>query len=338
MNELITIEKTKIPDVFKASGLDPYIQIVREKVTGIVPDVSTDKGRKEIASLAFTVAKSKTYLDALGKDLVSKIKEQTKAIDSERKRMRDTLDELRNEIRKPLNEWEASEEDRKSSHMKNIAKITIDDYSMFSTVDGIIEEIKAVENTPIDESWEEYITLAAQTKDKSLEFLRNKLVEVEQQEKEKAELDRLRLEAKERAQKDRDEKIAREAAELELANAATAIAAEKLKAEAAIQATKQAEINAAAAVLKAESDAVEAARQAETDKQAAIVAERERTEQLKRNEIAAELKRKQDKDHLRDINTDVKGAIEKLGAAPELAKLIVIALAMGNIPHTKIQY
>ncbi len=35
------------------------------------PDIDTRKGRKAIASLAAKVARSKTYLDGLGKDLVA---------------------------------------------------------------------------------------------------------------------------------------------------------------------------------------------------------------------------------------------------------------------------
>ncbi|EES5368095.1 cell envelope biogenesis protein TolA, partial [Escherichia coli] len=36
-----------------------------------VPDITTAKGRKEIAYLAYKVAQTKTYLDGLGKDLVA---------------------------------------------------------------------------------------------------------------------------------------------------------------------------------------------------------------------------------------------------------------------------
>ncbi|OCS62006.1 hypothetical protein BBZ50_02590 [Escherichia coli] len=49
-----------------------------------VPDITTAKGRKEIASLAYKVAQTKTYLDGLGKDLVAELKEIPKLIDANR--------------------------------------------------------------------------------------------------------------------------------------------------------------------------------------------------------------------------------------------------------------
>ncbi|EGT6367902.1 cell envelope biogenesis protein TolA, partial [Escherichia coli] len=50
-----------------------------------VPDITTAKGRKEIAYLAYKVAQTKTYLDGLGKDLVAELKEIPKLIDANRK-------------------------------------------------------------------------------------------------------------------------------------------------------------------------------------------------------------------------------------------------------------
>src|SRR5690554_1048867 len=69
-------------------GLDPYIGRIRSEVTGHTPDLTTDKDRKAIASLAFKVRRAKSALDALGKEQVDKLKEIPKLIDAERKRMR----------------------------------------------------------------------------------------------------------------------------------------------------------------------------------------------------------------------------------------------------------
>ena len=111
--ELVVPETVTALEVFSApEGLDPYIEQAREFVAEQVPDTSTDKGRKAIASTARKVAKLKTKLDAMGKDLVSDWKAKAKAVDSSRKSMRDQLDALRDEARAPLTEWEAAEDQR----------------------------------------------------------------------------------------------------------------------------------------------------------------------------------------------------------------------------------
>lgn len=79
--------------VFQApNGLEPYLQKIRDEIDAFMPDVSTRKGREAIASIAYKVARSKTALDTVGKDLVADLKEIPKKIDAERKRMRDILD------------------------------------------------------------------------------------------------------------------------------------------------------------------------------------------------------------------------------------------------------
>ena len=93
-------------------GLDPYLTKIKEELDAFVPDVSNKKGRDAIASIAYKVAKGKTALDNIGKDLVAELKDVPKKIDAERKRMRDLLDQWKDEVRAPLT---ASMVPRKSS-------------------------------------------------------------------------------------------------------------------------------------------------------------------------------------------------------------------------------
>jgi len=96
--------------VFSApNGLDPFLAQIRAEIDAFVPDVSTKKGRDAIASMAYKVAKSKTALDGLGKELVAELKQIPALIDAERKRMRDILDAWRDEVRKPVDDWEAEQ-------------------------------------------------------------------------------------------------------------------------------------------------------------------------------------------------------------------------------------
>jgi hypothetical protein len=65
----------------------------REAAAGLTAD--TASGRKAIASVAYRVARTKTALDDAGKQLVADIKAQAATIDSERRRIREALDQLK---------------------------------------------------------------------------------------------------------------------------------------------------------------------------------------------------------------------------------------------------
>lgn len=111
--QLVVIEPTTAVALFtEGHGVAELLADIRQKASSLVPDVTTVKGRKEIASVAYSVAKTKTYLDELGKKLNDKYKEIPKRIDANRKVLRDTLDALKDEVRAPLTQYEAAEEAR----------------------------------------------------------------------------------------------------------------------------------------------------------------------------------------------------------------------------------
>ncbi|HDL5089371.1 TPA: hypothetical protein PXD14_006379, partial [Pseudomonas aeruginosa] len=102
-NQLVEVpaKETALQVYSAANGLDPFLAKIREEIDGFVPDVTTRKGREAIASIAYKVARSKTALDNVGKELVAELKEVPKKIDAERKRMRDLLDSWQAEVRSP---------------------------------------------------------------------------------------------------------------------------------------------------------------------------------------------------------------------------------------------
>lgn len=96
-------------ELFRPGGVDAVIELIREQVIGHVPVLDTAAGRKAIASRAYKVAQSKVVIDNLGKELVADLKKECAKVDAERKRARDTLDALRDEVRRPLDEYEAEQ-------------------------------------------------------------------------------------------------------------------------------------------------------------------------------------------------------------------------------------
>ena len=82
----------------------------RQAANGLTAD--TRAGRAELASLAHRVARTKTALDDLGKDLVGDWKAKSAAVDAQRRRIREALDALKGTVRAPLTQWELDEEAR----------------------------------------------------------------------------------------------------------------------------------------------------------------------------------------------------------------------------------
>lgn len=109
--ELISIEPKNVLTLFtQENQLDEIIKQIEMEIATFEHDLSNDTRRKKTASLARKVSSTKTYLDDLGKDLVSEWKSKSKVVDANRKQMRDRLDELRDLARKPLTDWEKEQE------------------------------------------------------------------------------------------------------------------------------------------------------------------------------------------------------------------------------------
>lgn len=344
-----------------ANGLDPYLRKIREEIDAFVPDVTTRKGREAIASIAYKVARSKTALDNVGKDLVAELKEIPKKVDAERKRMRDLLDAWQEEVRRPLNAWQAAEDDRIDKHNErlNWLKSLSDDLGSLASpqLNGLIAEAEGMQLGP---HWEEFEAEAATAKDKVLAELRAALKKREALEYEQAELARLRAESEAREQKEREERIAREAAdrarleaeqkaqaereaaqrrELEAKAAAERRELElKLQAEQAERARAQAEADRVAAEQRAEQERQAAARKAEQAAEQAREEERRRADAAAAEIVRQQEARERDEAHRRAINRAALDAFIAGGMPESCAKQAVTLIAQRKIPNIAISY
>ena len=333
----------------KPSGLEPWLEKIRAEVAGHVPDLKTKKGREAIASLAFKVRKVKTALDGMGKQLVDDLKDVPKRIDAERKRMRDTLDALADDVRRPLTEWERVEEDRVQRHKDALEGITTLVINCGESSDSLRAAINAVEAVGIGPEWEEFETEAARAKDRALTGLRDRLTAREKYEAEQAELAELRRKQAEQDQKDRDARIAQEAADKAKREAEEKASAEKAAAERRELELKLQAEQAEKAAAQAKADKIAAEQRAEQDRLAAIEREKHAVEVARQAEIkrqadakAAEeaetARREADKAHKGKVNRAALAAFAKGGMTEECAKLAVTLIAKGAIPAIKITY
>lgn len=360
MSEVAEVESTELDLVPPAEtalevyqqpkGLDPYIERIRQEVTGHVPDLTTRKGREAIASLAFKVRRAKSALDALGKEQVDRLKEIPKKIDAERKRMRETLDALADEVRRPLDEWEQAEEARVARHTGLVASIkAAAAMSMEATAQEIAATIAQIEAIVVDESLEEFEAEAHRAKAETIESLRADMARQEKHEAEQAELARLRAEAEARRIQDEKDRIAREAAE-----AATKAAEAKAQAEREAAARREAQARAAAEQAERDKkDAIERQKQAEAraeaerlaaEQRARDAAEAARKAEIQRQadeaaRIEAEQKaREADRAHKANINNAAVAALVAGGLTAEAAKLAITLIAQGKVPAVRIAY
>lgn len=331
--QLITTETLDAKEVFTGENptLDSLIQQVRDEVADFKADVTTEEGRKDIAAKAYMVTRSKTALEALGKEFVAGIKSQAKVIDDQRKSMRETLEELAKEVRKPLNEWE-EEEKRKEEALEG-RFLGLKKYTENADLD--LQELKAslemIKDTVIDESWSYLEEKAQELKNELISVFTRRIEEREKHDKEQAELEQFRKDKVEREEKDRlaDAESARIKREEEITKNATK------KAE---QDTKDAEERAEQAEQRRVQDLADAEAKAETDKQAAVEAEKKRAAAETQRLADEEAKRAANKKHNAKINNKAKEALIVAGLSDQAATQAVTAIAKGMIPNVAIRY
>lgn len=348
MNELEIKAGTDIAQLFSSGGLHQILSRIEEEARSLVPDIGTKKGRGAIASMAAKVARSKTYLDRIGKELTAELKAQTGAVDRERREMRDRLDALKEEVRKPLTDWEQSEADRIAALQRRIRDLaeTLDGGADSADIEARIEYLESV---VIDETWQEFQAEAARTKDGQLRLFRADLVVRRKQEAEAAEQERQRQEEEARLQAERDARIAAEAAER-----ATREAEERAKAEA--QRVERERLEQERRVIEAQRQAVEAEQRrireaAEAEARAKAMAEasakRERDRIEREQAAAAERERKRAAD-LAHRNAILWSAVDDLAYLAgfeldgegnrELFRWVIDQIAACNVRGVRIEY
>lgn len=337
----IVIEAKNALAVFtQPDHIESILQQVEKEVNSFVPDVSTKKGRDAIASLGLKVAKTKTYLDGLGKDLVTEYKEVPKKIDASRKTVRDRLDALKEKVLLPKLEFEAEQERIKLEAERIAAE------EAYSAMWQEAHDMDVIITIRIAEK-----AAAKKEADHEMALLMNDAFDRAQADK-KAEDERL--------QKERDDRIAAEAAakvkwDADLAAQQEREASARREAELKLQA-EQADRDRIALALKAEQDKKDAIAKAEREKQEAIAAEQRKAQETA-DRIQREAKQKEDArlaeekrvadeaakraadvEHRRTINRQAVADLIANGLPEDCAQKCVAAIAKNLISSVRITY
>ncbi|HDE1016806.1 TPA: hypothetical protein PCA95_000051 [Klebsiella quasipneumoniae] len=318
--DLVVIEKKNAMAVFTNNDqLDPLIEAIEKEARSLVPDVTTKKGRDAIASMAHKVARSKTYIDNAGKDLVAELKALPKQIDESRRVVRERLDALKDEVRRPLTEWEAEQERIKAEEAMNVLH---------------------AEALAMNEDFDRQLAARIES-DHEMALLMNDAFDREQADK-AAEAERQRIaheeeikrmaaaaaarEVEQRAQREREEAALREAA---LKAQAEQAERDRIAAELKAEADKQAAIEAERRKAQEESDRIR--REAEQREQARLAEEKRKADEQARREA--------DVKHRKAVGTEiVKALLANTSLTRDQAIEVLTAVKDGRIPHTGISY
>ncbi|HFQ6993748.1 TPA: hypothetical protein ACHSNQ_003740 [Klebsiella pneumoniae] len=315
---VIEIKPEQAPALYRAGGLDAYLEQIRQAVNE-VPDLTTKKGRDRVASLAAQVSRSKTAIEKPGREYLKRLKEAVRPAEAEIKRFVDACDELRDETRRPLTEWEAEQERIKAEEAMNVLH---------------------AEALAMNEEFDRLLAARIES-DHEMALLMNDAFDREQADK-AAEAERQRI-----AHEEEIKRLAAAAAAREVEQRAQREREEAAHREAVLKA--QAE--------QAERDRIAAEKKAEADKQAAIEAERRkaqeeadriRREAEQREQVRlAEEKRKADEQarreadvkHRKAVGTEiVKALLANTSLTRDQAIEVLTAVKDGRIPHTGISY
>ncbi|EFB5468148.1 hypothetical protein FNW90_21230 [Escherichia coli] len=318
--DLVVIEKKNAMAVFTNNDqLDPLIEAIEKEARSLVPDVTTKKGRDAIASMAHKVARSKTYIDNAGKAMVAELKALPKQIDESRRVVRERLDALKDEVRRPLTEWEAEQERIKAEEAMNALH---------------------VEALAMNEEFDRQLAARIES-DHEMALLMNDAFDREQADK-AAEAERQRIaheeeikrmaaaaaarEVEQRAQREREEAAHREAV---LKAQAEQAERDRIAAEKKAEADKQAAIEAERRKAQEEADRIR--REAEQREQARLAEEKRKADEQARREA--------DVKHRKAVGTEiVKALLANTSLTRDQAIEVLTAVKDGCIPHTGISY
>lgn len=203
---VLVVEKNDLQAFFlDAEKLDALYGHVEKMARALVADPLTKEGASQIKSCARQIASVKKRIDDIGKDVVAELKKLPGQIDANRKSLRERLEALQDDIRRPVTEIENREDEIdgiKGIHLR-LANASSEE---------IAKELESVKKIPLTEDkWHESLdkakaAIAGETK--ALELLK---ATAEKREKDAAELDKLRKNQEEADRIIRENKIKEEA-------------------------------------------------------------------------------------------------------------------------------
>ena len=317
---------------------------IENEIAVFVPDLETEKGRKAIAALAYKITRTKAAIDDAGAAMKSEWLKKSQEIDAGRREVREKLDALKEKAREPLTKWEKDEEQRQA-RVKELfdffqAVVIIKANDTAESVAAYIQHTKTIAIS--EELFRDQWTNAVNAQNAAVLSLRKSLAKIEEDEFDRAELERLRKESE--ARKIADQKIADEAeatrlmnerqererkrlAELAETNRIAEEGRAKLEAENIEKARKEAE--------ERTRRELEAKHNAELKR---IADEETARQQVRLRKEAEQKKLSENKKHRAKVIMAARAALEECGLSENDAHTVVDSIVDGKIPAVTISF
>lgn len=335
----------------------------KEKYAGVVYDLSDKKQRKQAGADRLAIGKVVVKLDKAHKDIKAPLLAKTKLLDGERKRIKDDLQSVQNEIGSQIKKHDDAireHDELLQQRVANIVNTGTWDAELILNSQQLGERLAYLKAIVIDDSFEAQKGNAAIAKDETIQKIEGfiAVAKVKEIELEKAEVERqakatedrrleaenIRNEAKKKATADAqklidDAEAATKAAEKRTKDAEAKVLLDASEKERlALEETERLKLEAQQAEAKAKRDA----KQAKLDQEWAVKAEADRIEVIRvendRVEVAAKAAREADTDHRREVDNNAIDDIEALGISRIAAKSFVQAVAKELIRGISISY
>ena len=355
--------KINLSKLFTQEGMDLIIAEIKNEVADFSADISTKEGRAKIISMAAKIAKCKSPIKNLATELKEDSRKLIDGVNSQWNRYEKAMDDLRDEVRKPVDEIEEREAKILKERQDRLAEIerlsTTRSFNSLQDLKGLLQDLEQAFNY----DWNDFQFKAKSLYDISKNYLELEIEKFIKYEAEQAELTQLKKEKAERDQKDYEERIAKEADERAKQKAEEALECEKEKIEFAKHKAEQNARRAEEEKIDAENRARESERLAkeqaeraelariEAEKKAkeeaerlaieAVEKERQRVAEIARKEAEAREKKEANKRHRNKIEKEIFEKLREIlqnDSDEYLIKKILDAISKNEIPNLSINY
>ena len=342
---VIVADPDRLLEIFKdAPKLEAIYSRIEKMALGLVADATTKEGISQIKTCARQIASVKIKVDDAGKKVKAELNKLPDLIDENRRKFREKMEALQEEIRRPVTEIENREKEIDGIKAMHMAVAM----SGSAIIRQQLEKVKAIELT--EEKWKESLAKAEKAVSGEVSALNLMLQEAEKREQEARELEELRKKQEEADRIIREQKIKEEAERKAKEEAEARAAAEKARLE---RENEMAERRAAEAE-KARQEAEERARNVPNPVQAAAVGAQQAVTPMsktlpvpKPSKWTPEMKAVNKAVYeqiaayvLPEIKKTIVGFTENgyRVAAEEAAKAVVKAILTGKIRNLKVEY
>jgi hypothetical protein len=332
---------TKALVVSEFNEFETKLAEFKEKYIDVVYDLDDADQEKQARSDRLAIGKVISKLDAKHKEVKAPFKVKIDLFDSERKRIKDDLLDVQGKIKSQIAEHERKIQEHAEMLQDKVEAIRgLTDFRPIVVGDSrvIAERLEQAKAHDVDDSYEHRkadATLAMVDAIKELEIM---LADRVKYEEEQAELERLRKEAAEREQADREERIRAEAAEKaktdsekKAKEAAEAAERDRIKAEEAAQAEIQ-------EAKRKQQEAEQAAEKAAQAERARIEEEQRQAEAKAEQARQAEEARKSKQKHRAKIHKAAKQSLIDNGIPEDVAGQVVTLIKDELIENIRVVY